>query len=136
MIAAVGLLPAVAVSNGGIGAGFAVYLAASILSLLILPSKSSAILYTAFFGVYPMVKSLIERINKMPLEWVLKLLFFNAVMVGLKLLFSGLFYDVTGSEAAFYLILAMGNIAFVVYDICFTGLIAQFLQRFWKLISK
>ena len=46
-----------------------------LLGLILLPVKSNALLYLLFFGLYPMIKSLIERLRQLPLELLLKLAF-------------------------------------------------------------
>ena len=56
---------------------FLVYLAVAILSLLLAPSKDSAVFFTAFLGWYPIAKSKLENIKKPVLEWVWKVLIFN-----------------------------------------------------------
>ena len=58
-----------------------VYAAVSILSLLVVADKEAAMMYAAFFGYYPVIKSFLE--SKLPrvFEWIVKFLIFNAAMV-------------------------------------------------------
>ena len=58
-----------------------VYAAVSILSLLVVADKEAAMMYAAFFGYYPVIKSFLE--SKLPrvVEWIVKFLIFNAAMV-------------------------------------------------------
>ena len=83
MVAVAGLVPAVGVISGGLATGFLSYGAAGLLGLLLLPDKGSALLYVLFFGLYPMIKYLIERLRKLPLELVLKLVFFNLILIAM-----------------------------------------------------
>ena len=45
---------------------FAVYIAVSVLSLLFVAQKESAIIYVAFFGYYPILKPVLESIKSRP----------------------------------------------------------------------
>ena len=61
------------------GSGFAwlEYLAISIISMLLLGNKEAAIMYVAFFGYYPIIKSFIEKHTRKVLGWVVKYAIFN-----------------------------------------------------------
>ena len=76
-----GLFPAGAVVSAGLKAGFFCYGAAGLLGLLLVPDKANALLYLLFFGLWPMLKSLLERIPVRPLEWLCKLAVFDPVLV-------------------------------------------------------
>ena len=80
IVAIAGLFPAGAVVSAGLKAGFFCYGAAGLLGLLLVPDKANALLYLLFFGLWPMLKSLLERIPVRPLEWLCKLAVFNAVL--------------------------------------------------------
>ncbi len=127
------VLPAAAVLQGGLRWGAMVWLASSALGLLLAPDKSMALLYALVLGHYTITKSLIERIGCLPAEWALKLLTFNLLLAGYRLLFGSFFEQSTDGirvgTAALWLIL---NILFVLYDIGCTGLIATYLRRFGK----
>ena len=59
-----------------------VYVAVSILSIFMTPDREAAIMFICFFGHYPIIKVIIERrIPNRILEWVVKLLTFNACIV-------------------------------------------------------
>lgn len=70
IVAIAGLFPAGAVVSAGLKAGFFCYGAAGLLGLLLVPDKANALLYLLFFGLWPMLKSLLERIPVRPLEWL------------------------------------------------------------------
>ena len=55
------------------------YCAASLLSLLLAPDKEAAAVLTAL-GYYPVIK---PKLEKLPITWLLKLIFFNAVTLAL-----------------------------------------------------
>ena len=53
----------IAVAEMGYGNAALIYAAASVLAFLLLPSKSPALLFAAFLGYYPIVKSLSEKLS-------------------------------------------------------------------------
>ena len=63
-VAVAGLFPAAAVISVGMKAGFLCWAGVSILAFLILPGKFCALLFAVLFGLYPMVKALIERLRR------------------------------------------------------------------------
>lgn len=130
MVAVAGLVPAAGVVSGGLAAGFLCYGAAGLLALLLLPDKGCALLYAIFFGLYPMVKSAIERVRKLPLELLLKLAFFNAVLSVLLFGFSSLLFPFLPaflqSPLPIYLV---GNVVFLLYDFGFSKLITYYAAR-------
>ena len=72
-----------AVLEMGKGWAFGIYVAVSVLALLIVPSKEAAILYVVFFGYYPILKAIIEKgLRNRVVEWILKILLFVVVMTG------------------------------------------------------
>ena len=109
------------------------YACVALLSLLITPSMEAKVLFIAFFGYYPVLKALIERLRKIWLEWIIKLAVFNLTMIGaywIMLTFLGLpadSFEIFGLDLPF-VILAIGNVAFVLYDIALTGAITTYLR--------
>ena len=80
---------------------FGVYSAVAILSMLLVPEKEVAVMYLAFFGYYPILKSLIEAKIPTALGWVIKLLSFISTMVisyYLMIRFMGVTLDETGNS--------------------------------------
>ena len=112
LTAAAGVFSMAAVMEGGRRAGLLSWGASTVLALILLPDKGLAVLYGMFLGLYPVVKSCLERLSKPVLEWGGKLLFFKlALTVGrlaLKLL---LFPDIPA-----VLVYFGGNAVFLAYD--------------------
>lgn len=130
MVAVAGLVPAAGVISGGLAAGFLCYGAAGLLGLLLLPDKGCALLYVIFFGLYPMIKSVIERLRKLPLELLLKLIFFNIVLAILMFGFSALLLPLLPELLHSTLpIFLAGNAAFLLYDYGFSKLAAYYAAR-------
>ena len=102
-----------------------IYITTSVLSILLLPDKFSAVLYLIFGGVYPILKQKLEKNLPVILSWLLKAVYFNAVLVaatlGVKYLFG------VDEEELTVLLFAVGNVAFFMYDIAMTKLITYYL---------
>lgn len=114
------------------------YVAVSILSFLILPDKEAAMMYFAFFGCYPIVKPIIEsKIKNNKLCWIVKALFFNvaAVLAYIVIIYVfGIPIDEMEKfgKWAIPILLGMGNVMFVLYDICITRLISLYIFKWQK----
>lgn len=136
-VAIAGLLPAAAVVSGGLTAGVLCYAGTSILGFLLLADKGNALLFLLFFGLYPLVKAAVERIRKLPLEILIKLVFFNAALTLFWVGFRAVFLTALPLpiEAAWVIYVA-GNIIFFIYDFGFTKLIAFYAQRVDKVLRK
>ena len=121
-----------------------VYGAASLLSLLLAPSKESAILFIFFFGYYPTIRgALEERIRSKLLRWPVKLLIFNTMVVlgyvvvvnvmGLTEIMDE--FGGFGKYSALVL-LAFGNVFFLMYDYMVGNLVdvyrGYFVPRFLR----
>lgn len=72
-----GFLLSVVVMECGLSFGWLSYAAVSLIAFLIVPEKTAVAPYILFFGIYSLVKSHIERLNRRIAEWVLKFAFFN-----------------------------------------------------------
>lgn len=132
-----GVFPAGAVVSAGVGAGFFCYGATGILGLLLLPSKSCAILYLMFFGLWPMLKSLLEHLPNRGLEWVCKLLVFNGILTVLLLgLREVLLPFLPPVLEQGWMIFAAGNVAFIIYDVGFSKLIGLYMTRVDRVLRK
>ena len=130
MAAAAGLFPAAAVVSCGFGAGFLCYAGTAVLGLLLVSDKAVALLYLLFFGLYPMIKGLIERMNRLLPELILKLLIFNVYAVVLFRTFENLFAAVVpGKDLPSVVLLLFGNIVFLLYDYGFSKVITFYLLR-------
>ncbi len=115
--------------------GYGVYAATSLLALLITPDREAALMFVFFFGHYPILKALIERLGKRFLEWVLKSGAFNVcvlVCYGLIFYVFGM-QDVMESfgefgEYSLYIFWGAGNVAFWLYDITLSSLVTFYLR--------
>jgi len=131
--AVAGLMSAAAVIECGVLSGIACFVVSSALSVVLLPVKSAALLYILFFGYYPVIKSLIERLDKIALEWTLKLMIFNAAVTAAYLLWRfGFMPDIDFGAWALIVMYLAGNVCFILYDLAFSGLAGQYVARIYK----
>ena len=109
-----------------------VYIASSILSFFLVKTNI-ALYYTLFFGIYGIIKYLIEKLKNIPLELLLKLIAFNALLGTLYLITKSFLGILSPNFPAWILWLA-AQIVFWVYDYALTLAISFFLKRFNKYI--
>lgn len=137
IVAAAGLLPAAAVVSVGLKAGFLCWAGASVLALLLAPDKFFALLFAALFGLYPMVKSLAEGPRKKPLEYLVKLAFFNAAFTAVYAAMSGAVLNslpqILGSSV--WVLYLAANVVFLAYDFGFSRLIAAYIARIQRAVQ-
>lgn len=118
------------------------FVAVSILSFLILPDKEAAMMYAAFFGCYPIVKPVLEsKIQNNALCWTAKAVFFNTTAVSAYLIIIYVFGIPLEemeemSKWAIPALLGMGNIMFVLYDICITRMVTLYIRKWQKKFRK
>lgn len=114
---------------------FLVYIATSIISFLMLGFKGSVIAYALFFGLYGFIKYFIERLRNIPLEIILKLLYFN-ISVGIILYLYKLFFaGLLKINLPLYQTIIMLQFIFVIFDYALTLFIAYVTNHFSKLIN-
>lgn len=134
LVALASLLPAAAVLHSGLPLSFLVYAASALLSILILPDKTCAVAYALVLGWYGAVKSLIERLDSVVLEWVIKIALFAAVSCLFYFVFTAMFLSLISLSAMpfAWLIIPVLLVAFVLYDVAFSGLIGMYQERVAK----
>lgn len=131
LTAAAGLFPMAATMAAGRTAGLLCWAAAGVLGTVLLPDKGVALLFLVFLGLYPVEKGAIESLRRLPLEWVLKLIYFNAVLTAAWFFFRELFLPEPpvwlGSNSP--LLYVAGNAVFVIYDIGLSRLVGMLRPR-------
>lgn len=123
----------------GVKSSFILYMAVSILSFFLLTSKGIAIVYFLFFGIYGFIKLYIEKLNKLPLEIILKIIFFNAALGISFLLYDILFInlvDLSKVKFSLYVILFFLQIAFLIYDYVLTLFVGYFNTKLYDKLIK
>lgn len=130
-----GALMICAVLELGYKWAFSVFAATALLSLLLTPDREAALLFVFFFGHYPILKSLIERVSSRVLEWIIKLTVFNLCVLGCYALIFFVFemqyviqsFDGFGRYALLIFSL-VGNIVFVLYDFTLSSLVQFYIR--------
>lgn len=136
-----GILLVLIVINLGYAYAVAVYAATAIISFLLVTDKEAALYYTLFLGFYPIVKSLIERIQLKLIQYLIKFALFNVCMIAA--FFIGMFVLSIPKESfnlfGVYLpwvFLLIGNVFFLIYDLCVTRLVTIYLLKWHNRFNK
>lgn len=106
----------------------AVYVATSLLSLLLCGIKMTVLAYILFFGLYGIVKFYIEKIQKIIVEIILKLAFLNICTVILLLIYRLFFPGIFNFRFSMHWIILGLQIVFLLYDYLLT-LIINFINK-------
>ncbi len=106
-----------------------IYAVTSILSLVLLPLKTAAIVFVVFAGYYPIVKAYYERLSRV-LSWVLKLVHFGVALTVLVLVSRFLLPDPITEKPLFLVVIYLvGTFVFVLYDVALTRVISLYLFK-------
>ena len=132
LVAFSSIFAAAAVIESGLVSGVYVYILGSALGMLMFPGRAAPLLYILFFGYYPVVKSLIERVRGTHLQWVLKLLVFNLSLSVIWFLLRELVFDFGDNTPNAILLYLVGSIVFVLFDHGFTKVIWLYISRVSK----
>jgi len=97
-----------------------------------LPNKAAPLLYIFFFGYYPVVKSLIEHINAIVLQWTLKIIVFNISLTVIWFLFSELVFNFGNNPPDLLLLYLGGSAVFALFDYGYTKVIWLYINRVAK----
>lgn len=127
-----GFILSVVIMECGLTYGWISYAVVSGLAFLLVPEKTAVIPYLLFFGIYSVVKSHIERLNKLIAEWILKFAFFNLslffmwnIAVGLLQLIPQNLINVL----PIYVIVLILQVVFFVFDWIFTFWTQYYLNK-------
>lgn len=109
---------------------YLVYAVTSVLSILLLPNKSPALIYLLFAGYYPILKAIFEGKLRPVFAWILKFVVFNIALgaaVGLALwLFAS---EISPQLMQYWWLIFLLEPIFLVYDIALTRLISIYMLR-------
>lgn len=115
---------------------FLTYLAVSLLSLIITFDKEAALIFIMFFGHYPIVRFYIQKIPLRLIRLAVKLILFNICIIGYFYVTVYIFgldemldeFDDFGRYGA-YIMLAMANVLFVLYDLNLDNIYRIYIKR-------
>lgn len=116
-----GLVTVMIKKTFGNASAVCVYIAVSILSLILVPEKETVMMYVLFFGYYPIIKSYLDRIKSKIISLLLRLIIFNACVAVIELVCVYVFgipffEDGDFSKAMLIVFAAAMNIIFIIYE--------------------
>ncbi|MBQ5890833.1 MAG: hypothetical protein IIW73_07775 [Clostridia bacterium] len=138
MPAIAGVIGVIIVIEIGVKWAFAAYFVSAALTF-ILGINEAGMLFALFFGYYPIIKSIIEKIRVRVIEYIVKFALFNAAMIASYAILIAVFSLVAlGFDTMLFawITLAIGNIFFILYDICISRIAALYCVKYRKYIKK
>ncbi len=130
ILAITSAIGAFVIIESGIKFGVVFYVAASVLGLLIVPNKLQLIPYIMFFGLYPAVKYLAEKLPKAPLQMTVKLAYFVVVLlIAYFALFEVFFSGINLHGAMQAVIIPAAIVMFLLLDAILSGIINIYFKK-------
>ncbi|NLO83123.1 MAG: hypothetical protein GX094_08730 [Clostridiales bacterium] len=111
------------------------YATTSSLSFFMLPSKSIAIAYIAFFGLYGIIKLFCEQIKNLVIGWIAKFAAFNICLAAMYLLANAVITQGISSKIPMPILWLAAQALFLIYDLVYTMFIDLYrtrIERFMK----
>lgn len=120
---------------------FMSYVTVSCLSILLLPEKSSALLFILLLGYYPLIKFYIDKCKIKILNLLIKFLIFNATAILYFIIATKILKIPAEEFQAFgisitWLLLLLGNITFFLYDFALKGVALKYMHSLHPKIQK
>ncbi len=112
----------------------AVYVAASILSLVLLPYKTAALIFALFAGYYPILKEPLNRICPKWLSYLARIVCFNVFIVIAVFFFSNLLLT-TETTLLKWMIYLVSNLTFVLYDFALERISVTYFRKIRPVFS-
>lgn len=114
---------------------------ASAFFVLLFAEPESASIFVGFLGYYPILKASLEKLRKPIVEWIIKIVSFNIAVCGVYFLLSkltGFSTEEFGrfAEYGVWILLALGNIVFVIYDIAVSRAAMVYMSVIHPKLSK
>jgi hypothetical protein len=123
-----GLFMIILVKSVNKKSAWTVFIATSLISLILMPDKECAMTYLFFFGYYPIIKDNIDKIKSKILLWITRVIIFNVAIVSSQLIciyVLGIPFDNIFGVWGVVLLLFGANLIYFVYEklICATQII-------------
>lgn len=113
----------------GKGWSLGVYAVASVLSILLLPQKTAAVVFAFFVGFYPIIKVFLNNIKPKWLSYAVRIVCFNlflTILIFISKKFFGIEEDFLGFG---YVIYGLANLAFIVFDFALERISVFYILR-------
>lgn len=130
-----GIIVTVMIVEFGRRVGIGIWIASSIIALLILPAKFSALLFVAFCGWYSVLKGFLELHFKKGVCWLLKLCTFNVVLIFIYFITLRIMLVPDVTPLISLGVFALSNFVFVIYDILLTRIISIYIFSWRKKLT-
>lgn len=124
------LIISIIIMEFGPKSGVVFYLASIILSFLVINNKAQWVLYNLTFGVYGLIKYIIEQDRSIYLEYILKIIFANILLMITYFILKGFIYI----PINILTILAF-QVVFMIYDSVYTKFIDYYETKIRKIIN-
>lgn len=122
---------AIIILETNIKGGTLFYFASALMALALIPNKLAILPYLFLFGFYGILKYLIEKIAKLPIEIILKLLIFNISLgTGLFIFKEAFVANIRLPEYSNFILIIAGQFMFLLYDYIFSLIIGFYSRRF------
>lgn len=115
----------------GLKSGIAFYMGSTILSFMVMTNKAQWVLYILTFGLYGIVKYIIEQNKSIYMEYLFKMVFANVIIVIVYFILKQFVYIPLN-----LIMIATFEVAFIVYDYVYTSFIHYYNQNLKKRIKK
>ncbi|MDF2881338.1 MAG: hypothetical protein K0R54_1895 [Clostridiaceae bacterium] len=133
LIIASALIPMAVVSTN-ILTSIMVYLATTLLSILISGLNIAVLAYALFFGIYGICKYFIEKIRRLPFEIIIKFVFFNLSLLIFSLIIKSFFIGSIKLKYPIYILIILCEVSFWIYDYALTIFIS-YLSKYKKILT-
>ena len=124
------LIISIIIMEFGPKSGVVFYLASIILSFLVINNKAQWVLYNLTFGVYGLIKYIIEQDRSIYLEYILKIIFANILLMITYFILKGFIYIPIN-----ILIIIAFQVVFMIYDSVYTKFIDYYETKIRKFIN-
>ena len=124
------LIISIIIMEFGPKSGVVFYLASIILSFLVINNKAQWVLYNLTFGVYGLIKYIIEQDRSIYLEYILKIIFANILLMITYFILKGFIHIPIN-----ILIIIAFQVVFMIYDSVYTKFIDYYETKIRKIIN-
>lgn len=124
LFAAAALIIGIVIVEFGVKSGVVFYVASCILGFFLTFNKIEMITYIIFFGLYSIIKSIIEcKIDKKVTSWIIKIICFNLLIVILYFTIKAFIV-----LKLYWWMIVLAQVLFLVYDYAFTVFINYYIN--------
>ena len=133
------IIPVVAECNVKWGAG--VFCVVALLSFFLATDREAFLIYLLFFGYYPVLYAVLDKVKNKVLKYAIKLIIFNIAAVCEVLIVTFVFgipFETISFLGPFtaVVLLIIANLTFILYDYALKGLIIMYFAKLHKTAAR